>query len=139
MLDLAAGMEHRNFALRKTPDLQTLSESLKIVLPLAMIACALCFHIWIRGQNVHIGYQSQQLKEQEQNLLRIQQHIIVEEQALLDPKSLDELARNKLGMIILPIDRIIPAPLETWDTTSTTIPVAESFNLSEQRESPAFN
>jgi hypothetical protein len=113
MLDLAAGMETRNYTLKRTTDLQTLLESLKAVFPLAMIAGALCFHIWIQGQNIHIGYRTQQFKEREEMLSRIQKHLIVEEQALMDPKLLEEFARNELNMIILPANQIIPAPLDT--------------------------
>ena len=140
MLDLAAGMENRNFTLRKTADIRTLLESLKTILPLAMIAGALCFHVGIRGQNIQIGYQSQRLKEKEQNLLRIQQHIIVEEQKIMDPRSLEAFAKNDLEMIILPANRIIPAPLDNWNTGSASTPILGSlFRTSEPKESPALN
>jgi hypothetical protein len=140
MLDLAAGMETRNYTLKRTTDLQTLLESLKAVFPLAMIAGALCFHIWIQGQNIHIGYRNQQFKEREEMLSRIQKHLIVKEQALTDPKLLEEFARNELNMIILPANQIIPARLDTWDTDSSATPIAGNLlQSSEQKEAPAFN
>jgi hypothetical protein len=140
MLDLAAGMETRNYTLKRTTDLQTLLESLKAVFPLAMIAGALCFHIWIQGQNIHIGYRNQQFKEREEMLSRIQKHLIVKEQALTDPKLLEEFARNELNMIILPANQIIPAWLDTWDADSSATPIAGNLlQSSEQKEAPAFN
>ncbi len=140
MLDLAAGMENRNYALRRSTNSRTLLESLEIVLPLIVIAGALCFQIWIRGQTIHIGYENQQLKEQEEILFRIQQQLIVEEQTLMDPRLLETIASRDLGMIILPANQIIPAPLENLDATNSEASVLGNLLRPSERKKPsAFN
>ena len=71
MLDFAAGIEAKNYRLRKTSDLQTLLDSLKILFPLVVIAGALSFHVWIRSQNIQVGYENQQLINQAEDLIDI--------------------------------------------------------------------
>jgi cell division protein FtsL len=115
MLDLAAGIEERNYGLKKKPDTQILRESMPLVFLLAIIATALFFHVWICSQTLRIGYQSQELNSQEQELLRSQQHLIVEEQTLKDPKWLAAVAGRDLGMTIVRADQIIPAPIGNWN------------------------
>jgi cell division protein FtsL len=123
MIDFAAGIEAKNFGLRNTSDPRSLLESLKILLPLVAIAGILFFHVWICSQNMQIGYESQQLLAQEEEMSNTKKQLILEEQTLKDPKSLDILARRDLGMIRLPVDRVVlpPAP-ESWKTgTSETL------------------
>jgi cell division protein FtsL len=113
MLDFATGIEAKNYGLSKTSDMGTLLESLKILFPLVVIAGALSFHIWVRSQNIQVGYQNQQLINQQEDLMNLQKELILEEQTLKDPKTLEFLALGNLGMIIPPTDRIIlSAPSE---------------------------
>ncbi len=114
MVDLAAGTEIRNYGLKRTPDPKILQESLLLILPLAVIACALAFSIWIRSQIIDAGYQKQDLKIQEEELSRSLQQLVVEEQVLKDPKWLDAVASKSLGMVIVRPDQIIPASIQTW-------------------------
>ena len=107
MLDFADGIESKNYGLKKTSDLSTLWDSLKILLPLAVIACALSFHIWVRSKSIQVGYQNQQLINQERDLSNDQKQLILEEQTIKDPKSLEIIALGELNMIIPPADRII--------------------------------
>ena len=111
MLDFADGIESKNYGLRKTSDLLTLWDSLKILLPLAVIACALSFHIWVRSKSIQVGYQNQQLTSQEVDLLNDQRQLVLEEQTIIDPKALEIAALGELNMIIPAADRIImPTP-----------------------------
>jgi cell division protein FtsL len=112
MLDFAAGIEAKNYGLRKTTDFRSLLESLKFVLPFVAIAAAFSFHVWVRSQNIHLGYQSQQLNAQAEELQQIRQQLILEEQTLKDPRSLEAVARKNLGLVLLRPSQIIPPPLE---------------------------
>ncbi len=112
MVDLAIGTAARNYGLRKRTEPGALCESLKVILPLAVIAGALSFHIWVQSQSINIGYQSQQLTIQEQESLRIRQQLILEEETAKNLASLERIARNELGMVRLTAAQIIPAPFE---------------------------
>ena len=114
MVDLAKGVEVRNYGLKRTPDPRTVRESLILFLPVAIIAGVLSFQIWIRSQTVYLGYQSQELSSQSDDLLRQRQLLVVEEQMLKNPKWLDEVAGKNLGMIALRPDQIIHAPAASW-------------------------
>ncbi len=140
MLDFAAGIESKNYGLRKTSDLRTLLDSLKILFPLAMIAGALSFHIWICSQNIQIGYQKQQLNEREEELMNAQKQLILEEQTLKDPKTLEILALGELGMLIPPADRIIlSTPPEEWDLGNSDALALGNLSTPEMKEPSAFN
>ena len=123
MVDLAAGTEVRNYGLKRTPDPKILQESLMLILPLAVIAGALSFSIWIRSQIIYVGYQKQDLKMQEEELSHNRQQLVVEEQTLKNPKWLDAVAGNSLGMIVVRPDQIIPAAIQTWkeDNSKATL------------------
>jgi len=141
MLDLAAGIEVRNYGLRKASDPQSLLESLKMILPLTMVAGALSFYVWVRGQVIQVGYQSQRLKAQEEELLQTRQQLVLEEQTLKDPKWLEAAARKNLGMAVVKPYQVIPAPLfENWDTSSSKTPgPGKPFELSEPEKPTALN
>jgi hypothetical protein len=140
MLDLAAGVESKNYDLSKTMDPQILRECLWLILPLAAIAIVLSFQIWIRSQVIHIGYQSQDLRKQEEVLKRNRQQLIVKKQALQNPKWLEAMASNKLGMTILKPDQIISVPVEKWDTTVVkTSSLENPMQHSEIRKTASFN
>ena len=140
MLDLAAGIKDRNHGLRKPANPRALLECLKIVLPLVVIAGALSFHIWIRGQNIHIGSRIQQLNAQEKDSLRVQQQLILEEQTLKDPELLEAIARRD-GMILLRPDQIVPPSLEDLEAGSSEILALGNLSLrsSEPKKPFALN
>ena len=116
MLDFAAGIEAKNYGLRKTSDLRTLLDSLKILCPLVVIAGALSFHIWIGSQNIQIGYENQELIRQEEELLDLKKELILEEQTLKDLRTLEALALGEMGMIVPSADQIIlSARPDEWD------------------------
>jgi cell division protein FtsL len=123
MVDLAAGTEVRNYGLKRTTDPKILQESLILILPLAVIAGALSFSIWIRSEIVYVGYQKQDLKAQEEELARNRQQLVVEEQTLTNPEWLDAVASNSLGMIVVRPDQIIPASIQNWkaDNSKATL------------------
>ena len=132
MVDLAVGIESRNYGLRKTIEPKALWESLKIILPLVIIAGALSFYIWIQSQSINIGYQSQQLTVQEEELLRTQQQLILEEETVKNLATLEKIARNELGMVSLKASQIIPAPFEDLDAIGS-----ETLALGNFSQSPA--
>ena len=141
MLDFAVGIEAKNYGLRKTSDLRTLLDSLKILFPLVVIAGALSFHIWVRSQTIQFGYEYQQLNNQQEDLLNLQKILVLEEQTLKDPKTLEILAMGDLNMIIPPADRIIlSTPPEEWDLgDSETLALGNLSVPSETNTPSAFN
>ena len=140
MLDFAAGIESKNYGLRKTSDFRTLLDSLKILFPLVMIAGALSFHIWICSQNIQIGYQNQKLNDQETDLMDTQKQLILEEQTRKDLKRLETLAMGELGMIIPPADRIILSTTpEEWDLGNSEALALGNLSTPEMKAPSAFN
>jgi cell division protein FtsL len=140
MVDLADGVEVRNYGLKRTPDPRILQESLALILPLAVIAGALSFHIWIRSQIIYTGYQKQDLKIQEEVLSRDRQHLVVEEQMLRNPKRLDEIAIKQLDMILVRPDQIIPAPIRNWNVdNSKTALVGNLARPDEQKKTSSLD
>ena len=141
MLDFAAGIEAKNYGLRKTSDLLTLLDSLKILFPLFVIAGALSFHVWVRSQTIQIGYERHQLINQENDLRNIREHLILEEQTTKNLKKLEIRAMVDLKMILTPADRIImtvpPQQLETEG--SETLALGSMPHTSEIKKQSAFN
>jgi cell division protein FtsL len=141
MVDFASGSEGKNYGLSNTSDPRSLLESLKILSPLVAIAGILSFHVWICTQSIQIGYESQQLLIQEEKLLNTQRQLILEEQTLKDPKSLETLARRDLGMIMLPLDQVIMPPAsEGWNTgTSDTLALGTLSPSPDRKKPSAFD
>jgi cell division protein FtsL len=140
MLDFAAGIETKNYGLRKTTDLRSLLESLRVVLPFVVIAGAFSFHIWVHSQNIHLGYQSQQLNAQAEELLQIRQQFILEEQTLKDPRWLEAVARKNLGLVLLRPSQIIPPPLENLSNGGAeTLALETSSRSAEPKKPSALN
>jgi cell division protein FtsL len=140
MVDLAPSIEFRNYGLKRTTEPKAMWDSLKVILPLLIIAGALSFHIWVQSQSIDIGYQSQQLKTQEEEFLRIRQQLILEEETAKNLASLEKIARNELGMVPVKAAQIIPAPMENLNTAGQDKLALGSFNSSlGSKKSSALN
>jgi cell division protein FtsB len=123
MLDLAAGIEARNYGLRTSGDPRSVLEYLKVIWPLFVIAGALAFHVWVHSQSIQVGYWSQELNAQERELSQAGQQLMLQQRTLEDPKWLEAIARRSLGMITLRPNQIIPAPPSmNWDTSKSETP-----------------
>ncbi len=110
MYDWAGGSEDRNYGIKRITDPRKLSELLRIILSLSVIAGALLFYSWVRSQIIGIGYESQQLQAQEQNLLSVEKNLILEEQTLKNPERIEAIARNDLGMMRLRANQVLTPP-----------------------------
>ncbi len=108
MTDWADGIEIRNYGIRNEINVPMLSDLMRIILSLALIAGALLFYSWIRNQIVYTGYDSQSLFAAEESLLRVQEKLTLEEETLRNPERIDILARNDLGMAPLHPGQLIP-------------------------------
>ncbi len=114
MTDWADGIEERNYGIKSEIDGSMMSELIRTIVPLAMIAGALLFYSWVRSQIVNTGYESQTLFAAEESLLRTQKRLILEEETLRDPQRIDLIARNDLGMTPLhPNQFILPQSQDT--------------------------
>ncbi len=109
MTDWADGIEIRNYGIKNEIDTHMLSELMRIIIALAMVAGAFLFYSWIRSQIINTGYESQNLFAAEQSLLRAQKRLMLEEEILRNPERIDTIARNDLGMTPLrPSQLILP-------------------------------
>jgi cell division protein FtsL len=127
MTDWADGIETRNYGIKSEIDGGMLSELVRTIIPLAMIAGALLFYSWVRSQIVNTGYESQNLFTAEESLLRTQKRLILEEETLRNPERIDLIARNELGMTPLhPNQFILPQLQDSSRGLSNTFAMADS-------------
>jgi cell division protein FtsL len=109
MTDWADGIETRNYGIKNELDVTMLSELMRIIVALAMVAGALLFYSWIRSQIVNTGYESQSLFAEEESLMRTHESLVLEKEVLKNPERIDTIARNELGMTPLhPYQIILP-------------------------------
>ena len=135
MVDLAAGVEAKNYGLNTGIELRTLWELFKIVLPLVSIACVLSFYVWVRAEGIRMGYERQRIGQEMTELRQSKQRLIVQEQTLQDPRLMDSMARNSLGMIVLRANQVIPPDADN----SGTLKVGSLYRSSWPQVRPALN
>jgi cell division protein FtsL len=141
MVDFADGFKAKNNGIRTTGNPRILLESLKILLPLAMIAGALSLHIYIRSQSIRIGYQLQQLKAEEEELLNNMKQLLLEERTLRDSNLLEALASRNPGVIVMPVqEAVVPDTLEKQDPVDLgTLALGNLTPSSELEKLAVFN
>ncbi len=120
MIDWVGGIENRNYGIKRITDPQKLSELLGIILSLATIAGVLLVYAWIRSQIIDIGYSGQQLRAQEECLVREQRKLVLEEQTLKNPERVETLARVELGMTRLRANQLLTPQFQNLETIGTT-------------------
>ncbi len=98
MTDWADGIETRNYGIKNEFDVRMLSDLMRIIIALGLVAGALLFYAWVRSQMVNIGYESQSLFAEEESLRRTQKRLLLAEEVLKNPERIDVIARNDLGM-----------------------------------------
>jgi cell division protein FtsL len=107
MTDWAEGIEARNHAIKNEININMLSDLMRIIVSLALLAGALLFYSWIRNQIINAGYESQNLFAIEESLQRAQKRLTLEEETLRNPERIDSIARNDLGMAPLRPNQLI--------------------------------
>jgi len=115
MTDWADGIEIHNNGIKCVIDSRILSELLRTIVTLGLIAGALFFYSWVRSQIVYIGYESQKLFTEEAMLRDIQANLIAEEETLTSYRRIDAIATRELGMTKLRPTQMIMPPIETRD------------------------
>jgi cell division protein FtsL len=127
MTDWADGIETRNYGIRNEIDASMLSELMRTIIPLAMIACALLFYSWVRSQIINTGYESQGLSAAEKSQMSVQKWLMLEEATLTNPERIDSIARNELGMTTAsPGQFILPQQQEMEPSLSNKLAMADS-------------
>ena len=127
MTDWADGIETRNYGIKSEIDASMLSELLRNIIPLALIAVALLFYAWVRSQIVSTGFASQSLYAKEQTLLRDKKQLDLQKDCLKNPRNIDDRARNELGMIPLRPNQVILPQMQDLDGgLSNTMAMADS-------------
>jgi cell division protein FtsL len=107
MTDWAEGIEARNHAIKNEINTNMLSDLMRTIVFLALLAGALLFCSWIRNQIIYAGYESQNLFAVEESLKRMQKRLTLEEETLENPERIDMIARNDLGMAPLRPSQLI--------------------------------
>jgi len=127
MVDLAEGMESRNYRFRYRTDPRCLWDLLAMSLSLLMVAGTLVFCIWVSFQIVDIGYSMQELQREEEKLRKALQTLDLEEDTLKQPQAIDAIARGELGMSPMKINQILPpASLESDMASATALAMVSS-------------
>ena len=127
MTDWADGIETRNYGIKSEIDVGMLSELLRTIIALAIVAGAILFCSWVRSQIVNTGYESQNLFAAEESLLRTQKRLILEEETLRNPERIDIIARNDLGMTPLrPNQLMLPQLQDVERGVSNAMAMAKS-------------
>jgi cell division protein FtsL len=126
MTDWAEGIETRNYGIKNELDAGMLSELMRVIIALVMVAGALLFYSWVRSQIVNTGYESQRLFAEEELLLRTQKSLILEEETLRNPERIDAIARNELRMTPLHPNQLLPQNQDVERGASNVVAMAGS-------------
>jgi cell division protein FtsL len=134
MKDWAGGIETRNYGIKSKLDACMLSELMRVIVALVIVAGALLFYSWVRSQIVNTGYESQQLFAEKESLLRAQKRLILEEETLISPERIDLIARNDLKMIPLrPNQLILPQLDDAGRSASNVMAMIDSGAANPQK------
>jgi cell division protein FtsL len=134
MTDWAEGIETRNYGIKNELDAGMLSELMRVIIALVMVAGALLFYSWVRSQIVNTGYESQRLFAEEELLLRAQKSLILEEETLRNPERIDAIARNELKMTPLrPNQLILPHLQDVERGASNVVAMVDSEAANAQK------
>jgi cell division protein FtsL len=137
MTDWADGIEIRNYGIKNEIDVHMLSELMRIIVTLAMVAGAFLFYSWVRSQIINTGYESQNLFAAEQSLLRTQQSLMLEEEILRNPERIDIIARNELRMTPLrPNQLILPQIQDVERSSNNEMAMADAKAANIKRSAP---
>ena len=141
MTDWADGIEIRNNGIKCVIDARVLSELLRTITALGLIAGALLFYSWVRSQIVYTGYETQKLFAVEEKLQDIQDNLIAEEEILTSPQRIETLATRDLGMMKLRPNQMILPPIQTRDrgmADSLVMVGSEADNLKNSQKNERF-
>jgi len=134
MIDWAGGMENRNYGIKRITNPQKMAELLWIIFSLVMVGGALLFYAWVRSQIINTGYKGQQLRVQEENLLRENKKLIVQEAILKDPERIDYIARTDLAMTRLRANQIITPQFQDVEAVGpNTLALAQTANSTSRK------
>ena len=141
MMDLAGGIEARNYGIKRRTDRRNLADLLTITLSVLLIGGVLLFYAWTRSQIVDMGYEEQSLEAQERNILRLQNNLILEEETLKNPARIDSIARNDLGMVLVRTNQLVAPQLQDAQASGATdIAMANPAPAAvEPQKNPATN
>lgn len=114
MTDWADGIEIRNNGIKCVIDARIVSELLRTIISLGLIAGALLFYSWVRTEIVETGYEIQSLCEAEVSLLDEEQELILAEERLTRPELIEMFAISRGMTKLHPNQLILPTP-ETGD------------------------
>jgi cell division protein FtsL len=130
MRDWAAGIETRNYGIKREIDASMLSELMRTIAALVLMAGALLFYSWVRSQIISTGYEIQRLSKLEEAFLRDQKYLSIDEERLSDPGRIDSLARNDLRMVKLLPSQLILSPLQNGESDANVLAMANSQAVS---------
>jgi cell division protein FtsL len=108
-LDWSPDLKSRNYRISRSADSRSLTNMFAGVLCVLLVASSFVCYLWTQNQVVRLGFEEQRLQDAEQNLMRMQTGLILEEEMLKRPERIDFIARNLLAMEPLgPYQRVTP-------------------------------
>ena len=137
-MDWADGMEIRNCGLKRKTDSQHIGELLRIIFSILMMGGVLFFYSWIRVRIVENGYEEQRLRAAEEEMIRLQRNLILEQETLKNPERIDGIAQDFLGMTRVRPNQLILPPIEQMELgRPTALAMAGESGDAEGRRKPA--
>ena len=106
MVDWATDIEKRNYGIRVGSGIAA-SELLRAILLLVPIAGVLLFQLWVRNQVTILGYENSKLSKMEDDLLRTQSKLVLQEEEQQSPRVIENLATNKLDMVLIQPEQLL--------------------------------
>ncbi len=139
MMDWSDGVEVRNYRIQRRTDVRSYTDLLVGLLCILLIAGALVGYMWMRNRIVYIGYEVQRLRNQQAELERDQDNLILLEAVLKNPQRIDDIARHQLGMEPLQPDQRILGFQDIDAGSPAALALAKAQQGNSQPRKPSAN
>ena len=103
--------EIRNYGIRKKTGI-SIRWLLMVFLLLVPAMGSIIFQLWVRGQITDVGYKIHGLSRREEALNQELVKLIVRVERLQSPERVDRIARDRLGMMPLRPEQILPPQIQ---------------------------
>ena len=120
MVDWAGSIQTQNNGVKRQTDRRNLRDLLNLMLSVVMLAGVFLFFSWVRSRIVELGYYEENLRIEEESLLRAQRILIVDEANLQNPERIDSIARYNLGLRPMRSNQFLPPQIPDPELSGPT-------------------